>query len=178
MQRWEVPLMEKLAELVTENHGDILEVGFGMGISADAILKHGCRTYTIIEAHPTIAGRARQWAMSQTTPTKVIEGFWQDVVPTLEVQFDGILFDTYPLTEEEWQSNHYPFIPVAPSLLRPGGVLTYFSDETIEFRHEHLCKLLASFADVRLVRVDGLHPYEGCEYWSADHMIVPVARRV
>ena len=42
MQAWERPLMEVLAREVTASHGDILEVGYGMGISARAILACGC----------------------------------------------------------------------------------------------------------------------------------------
>jgi len=178
MQRWETPLMERLAEFVTHNRGDVLEVGFGLGISADAILRKGCRSYTVIEAHPMIAEKAREWGSNASVAVTVHEGFWQDIVPTLAKRFDGILFDTYPLTEDEWLSNHFPFIPIAPSLLTEGGVLTYFSDETVDFRAEHLRLLLAAFKDIRLVRIDGLEPYPGCEYWTADHMIVPIARHV
>jgi guanidinoacetate N-methyltransferase len=177
MQTWERPLMGILAKAVASSHGDILEVGFGMGLSAQAIVDSGCRSYTVIEAHPTVAQAARAWAARQPVPTRIIQGFWQDVVPELEADFDGILFDTYPLTVEERHCNHYPFIPVAPRLLRTGGTLTYYSDETQEFRAEHLALLLNNFADVRLIRVDGLQPFEGCEYWGSSHMVVPIARK-
>ena len=55
MQSWELPLMKKLAKIVTQNGGDILEIGYGMGISAREIIKCGCKSYTVIEAHPKIA---------------------------------------------------------------------------------------------------------------------------
>ena len=35
MMSWEVPIMERSAEFICQNKGDILELGFGMGISAD-----------------------------------------------------------------------------------------------------------------------------------------------
>ena len=35
MMEWETGLMRRHAELVCENGGDILEIGFGMGISAN-----------------------------------------------------------------------------------------------------------------------------------------------
>lgn len=37
MQSWEAPYMTSMAKEVTQSHGDILEVGFGMGISATYI---------------------------------------------------------------------------------------------------------------------------------------------
>ena len=49
MQDWERPLMKAMAEIVTESHGDILELGFGMAISATYIQEFGCRSYTVIE---------------------------------------------------------------------------------------------------------------------------------
>tara|TARA_R100001594_G_C4041247_1_gene263276 strand:- start:68 stop:265 length:198 start_codon:yes stop_codon:yes gene_type:complete len=32
MMDWEAPIMEKCAEYICHNKGDILEIGFGMGI--------------------------------------------------------------------------------------------------------------------------------------------------
>jgi guanidinoacetate N-methyltransferase len=169
--------MGTLAREVTAHHGDILEVGFGMGISANAIIANGCRSYTVIEAHPQVAENARRWAKEQEIPADVIEGFWQDVVPTLGPRYDGILFDTYPLSRKERHKNHFTFIPEAPRLLRQDGLLTLYSDETTDFRGEHLKLLLTHFDEVKLVKVTGLHPSEGCDYWHSDVMVVPVARK-
>ena len=101
MQTWELPLMKFLAREVTMNHGDVLEIGFGMGISANEIVKNGCKSYTVIEAHPTIANNARKWAESQKTKIIVLESFWQDLVNKINKKFDGILFDTFPLKRKE-----------------------------------------------------------------------------
>jgi guanidinoacetate N-methyltransferase len=175
MQRWQQPLMRRLAQEATQGRsGDILEVGFGMGISAQELADIGCRSYTVIEAHPEIAETARQWGLQQQMPVYVIEGFWQRVIPELEKSFDGIVFDTFPLADEECGRNHFAFIPHAPRLLRENGALALYSDETIDFRQEHLRLLLSNFSDVRLVRVDGLAPPPG-EHWAHDTMVVPVA---
>ena len=49
----ETKLMQDYAALITRNGGDILEVGFGMGISADAIISQGVKSYTVIEKKHT-----------------------------------------------------------------------------------------------------------------------------
>ncbi|MEM8531172.1 MAG: class I SAM-dependent methyltransferase [Chloroflexota bacterium] len=178
MQSWEQPMMDLMAQQVANPEADVLEVGFGMGISATALIEYGCRSYTVIEAHPEVATIAREWAKQYDTPITVLEGMWQEVVPDLHQQFDGIFFDTYPLSAEERHCNHFPFIPVAPKLLRPNGKLTCYSDETIEFRNEHLKLLLSNFEEVKLIKVSNLHPFEGCEYWDYSHMVVPVATKL
>lgn len=175
MRSWEAPLMEALAREVTCNGGDILEVGFGMAISATAIMSAGCSSYTVIEAHPEVADRAREWGRKQDVPVTVLEGFWQDIEPELDRRYDGILFDTYPLSRGERHKNHYPFIPRAPRLLRQNGVLTLYSDETSRFRQEHLELLLGHFDEVKLVKVSNLQPPADCEYWRDSTMVIPVA---
>lgn len=174
MQDWEKPLMNLMAAAITWNQGDILEVGYGMGISAKRIARSLPRSHTIIEAHPIIAQRAREWAREQTYKVRIIEGFWQDVVLSLRTKFDGILFDTFPMNAEEKYSNHFPFIPHAPAILKRKGRLTFFPDETVPFRQDHLTLLLNHFSEVHLHRLDGLKPPKGCEYWEHNSMVVPI----
>lgn len=95
MMSWEDPIMRRSAEFACQNGGDILEIGFGMGIASNYIQDHGVSSHTIIELHPQIAEKARQWAADKPSVT-VIEGDWIDILPTLG-SFDGIFFDTYGL---------------------------------------------------------------------------------
>jgi guanidinoacetate N-methyltransferase len=176
MQAWELPLMRVMAEAVTASPGDILEIGFGMGMCAAEIAKRGCRTYSTIEAHPAVAETARRWGSRQDFPVVVHEGLWEDVLPRLRKRFDGVVFDTYPLSAHERGQNHFPFIPVAPSVMKPGAIFTLYSDETLAFRPQHLQLLLMHFSEVRLLKVEDLRPPEDCEYWSSDVMVIPVAR--
>lgn len=174
MQEWERPLMKALAKNVAGSNKAILEVGFGMGICAEEIWKIGCSSYTVIEAHPVIAERARQWLVKTNRKGTVIEGFWEDVIDSLpSFSFDGIIFDTYPLSEDERSRNHFSFIPKAKKLLTHDGILTYYSDETSDFRQEHLQLILGNYKHISLERISGLNPPNNCEYWKENYMILP-----
>ncbi len=95
MHRGEKSLMVKLAEIVTKNGGDILELGFGMHLSADAVQSNlNVKSHTIIEVHPEIYKNALIWAKDKPN-TKIILGDWVDIIPTITDKFDGILHDTH-----------------------------------------------------------------------------------
>jgi guanidinoacetate N-methyltransferase len=180
MSRWEENYMRELAEIATSNGGDILEVGFGMGISASFVEKHDITSHTIIEAHPKVFEKAREW--EETLPhkkrIKLLEGLWQDLVGDLPANnYDGILFDTYPVTKEEIHRNHFPFFKHAYRLLKPGGVFTYYSDEKEGLSDEHLTLLReAGFTKIKKHLCE-FNPPEDCEYWDHKYIIVPEVRK-
>jgi len=100
MHEWETHLMKAHADFVCEMGGDILEIGFGMGISADFIQKNNPRSHTIIEIHPQIIEKAKEWAKDKPNVT-ILEGDWVKILPTLTEgsirvttrKFDGIFYD-------------------------------------------------------------------------------------
>lgn len=176
MQYWERPLMRQLASYATRRKGRVLEVGFGLGISADYIAEFGCEDYCVIEAHPLIAEKARAWAATQPIAVQVVEDFWQNVVGRLGV-FDGILFDTYPVDADAASNNYKSFLPCAQSFLADEGVLTYYSEETREFRSDHLQRILEHFDTVEFTVVEHLRVPLNCRYWKHDHMVLPCLSR-
>jgi len=93
MMDWEDPLMSASAAYVCENGGDILEIGFGMGISAGYMHSHSISTHTIIENHPDIISKAQAWALNKSNVT-IITGSWYDVKNSLST-YDGIFYDTF-----------------------------------------------------------------------------------
>lgn len=173
MQEWERPLMQALAREATRTHGHVLEVGFGMGISASFVMEFGCSRYTVIEPHPTVIEKARDWASQQPSPVEIVQGFWQNEIHGLG-KFDAILFDSFPLKKEDAGRNHVPFFEEAREHLNPGGVFTYYSDAEDSLPDEDLKLLLDIFDEVRLYKVRGLEPPRRSQYWGADTMVVPV----
>ena len=62
MMDWEDTIMSASAAYACEGGGDILEIGFGMGISATYIQAHTINSHTIIENHPQVILKAQAWA--------------------------------------------------------------------------------------------------------------------
>lgn len=73
--------------------GDILEIGFGMGICSNEIQKQNPKSHTIIEINQDIFNYGLEWAKSKDNVTMML-GDWKDVIPTLNQKFDGIFIDT------------------------------------------------------------------------------------
>jgi spermidine synthase len=125
MMEWERPLMERMADEACHNAGDVLEVGFGMGISAGCIQRHQPRSHTIVECHPQVLQRLRAWATDKPNVV-IVEGMWQDVVHTLG-QYDGILWDTFGGVDSFSNRKLFPpFFEFVKAALRPGGRFTFF----------------------------------------------------
>jgi len=179
MQGWETPLMHAMAGQVAGGGGDILEIGFGMGISATHMLNLGLRSYTVLEANQNVAQAFTSLQQQfPSTETKLILGPWQETLPTLG-RYDGIFFDTYPANEEEYldyvigdvtYAAH--FFPHAAAHLRPDGVFSYYSNEIDSLSRRHQRKLLEHFRSFSVEVVRDLRPPEDCNYWWSDSMAV------
>ena len=93
MHQWETPLMKKMAHWVCSNGGDILEIGFGMGIASNYIQHHDINSHTICEINQDVIQNLKAWS-SDKPNVKILEGDWFDNRHELK-KYDGILFDTY-----------------------------------------------------------------------------------
>ena len=99
MMDWEDPLMSASAAYICSDNADILEIGFGMGISAGYIQSHSIASHTIIENHPQIITKAQEWAQGKSNVT-IVTGSWYDVRSELST-YDGIFYDTFG--DNNWQ---------------------------------------------------------------------------
>jgi guanidinoacetate N-methyltransferase len=184
MQSWQDPLMEALARQVAGPGRDVLEIGFGMGLAATHIQRLGARSHTIVEANADVAEAFAAWrARFPDSDVRLVEGRWEDVLDGLGT-FDGVLFDTFPASEEEYLEHVIDdvtfaahFFPHAAAHLRPGGGFTYYSNEIDTVGRSHQRSLLEHFDTFGVEVVRGLRPPADAHNWWADSMVVIRAGR-
>ncbi|AIG75350.1 methyltransferase domain-containing protein [Amycolatopsis japonica] len=183
MQNWERPLMKVLAENAAANGGDLLEVGFGMGISATYVQDAGVRSHTLIEINSEVKAEFEKWRSQWPDRDIRLElGAWQDVLGGLG-QYDAILYDTYPTDEREFARTLGPkaivlaaeFFEHAAAHLRPGGVFSYYTNEIDSLSRAHQRALLDHFSSFRVEVVRDLKPPADCTYWWAGTMAAVTA---
>ena len=112
-------LMEFYSSIVTQDNGRILDVGFGLGYSANAIYSK-TQNYTCIECNHQIYLKALKWAKGKEN-VNILYGDWIDIIPHIAEKFDGIFMDTYD------DPNYEKFEEYAKLIAAPNCVLSVFS---------------------------------------------------
>ena len=130
MMDWEHPIMSASAAYVTENGGDILEIGFGMGISAGYIQSHSIDSHIIVENHPQIIPKAVEWASNKSNVT-IVSQSWYDVRNSLG-KFDGVFYDSYG------DDNLNNFSSSLSNWTKSGTKVTWWNNETSETNYYNI----------------------------------------
>ena len=118
MMSWEDPIMKKSAEFICQSKGDILEIGFGMGICSDYIQAQGVNSHAIVEMHPQIIEKLKVWAEDKDNVT-IVEGDWSNVELGT---YDGIFLDTFG------DENLSRFKDFVISKAKSGAKVTYWNN--------------------------------------------------
>ena len=130
MMSWEHPIMSASAAYVTQGGGDILEIGFGMGISAGYMHSHSIDSHIIVENHPQIIPKAVEWASNKSNVT-IVSQSWYDVKDSLG-QFDGIFYDIYG------DDNMMNFSSSLSNWTKNGTKVTWWNSEPSETNHYNI----------------------------------------
>ena len=124
MMDWEHPIMSASAAYITQGGGDILEIGFGMGISAGYIQSHSISSHTVIENHPQIIEKLETWASGKSN-VNIISQSWADVTGSLST-YDGIFYDV------DCDNRNTLFSSSLSGLSKSGTKVTWFNNKTEE----------------------------------------------
>ena len=180
MEDWQVPIMRAMADVATETHGDVLEIGFGRGVASTFLQEGGVRSHTVVECNDSVVERFHEWkAGYPTQDIRLLHGRWQDVDAEMGL-YDGIFFHTYPLNEEEVMAYVHKsttfaehFFDTAARHLKDGGCFTYLTNEIDSFSRAHQRSLFSHFSSFTLSLVGPLMlPVDVKDAWWADSMVV------
>jgi spermidine synthase len=159
MGSWEKPLMQTHVDLITEIGGNILEIGFGMGISASMIQEKNISSHTIVEIHPQVFEKASEWQKSKNNVT-LLFGDWVDLKEIIiSKKYDGIFFDTHlddnrPLFREL----------IVERCIKPNGTFSYFNVGKMDV-FDYKERLKYKIVDVE--------PDPKCTYFFGSKMFAP-----
>ena len=137
-------LYTQYTDIVCENGGDILEIGFGAGITADKIQSHNIKTHTIIEKDEFFFKELLKWSKHKPN-INAIKGDWITSIPN-DKKYDGIFLDLWH-KKEEYKYRETLFNTLQPHV-KPGTIF--------------VCAITNSF-DEELYINDG-HEYEKVIY--------------
>jgi spermidine synthase len=129
-------ITEIYSYVVSQNGGDVLDIGFGMGFSANKISEL-VDTYTCIEINPQIYKVAKEWAKDKPN-VEILFGDWIDIIPTIKKKFDGIFFDTHN------DSNSHLSEEYAKLVSKEGTIFShwnYFQIRDIKELNTYICKV-------------------------------------
>lgn len=124
-------IMKKSAEVIAKNGGDILNIGFGLGIIDEYIQTYNPTSHTIIEINKLLVKKMLEDGWGERAD--VICSDWKPIADEYikaGVQFDGIYLDTYFY---QGNSRDYDFNEkYVFHLLKPGGIYSNFANLDIK----------------------------------------------
>lgn len=160
MYAWERPLMDAYAAALCRPDRDLLEIGFGMGIFAEAAARRGVKSHTIVEPHPEILPRAHEFAARCGDSVRVVADYWQRCQLELAT-YDAIFYDSWSPAETRLDDLGAFFTLAAVRLLRSDGLLAFWVPGAT-LGEEVQATALARFDSLSLTAVRDLDPTPEC----------------
>jgi len=191
MSDFEKPYMVELAKNASMHGGNILNVGFGLGLVDSALEERratrAIQEHHIIELNEGVFEQAKQWRENQPHKEKIFlhKGNWEEVLPRFEKEkmvFDGVVYDAYPLEIDEICRDSIPFLH---SLLRmklvreETGIITFYMDSTDglgESFQKYIQSLGVGSLQTKKVKIE--LPKRDCEYWDAPFFLAPLLTNI
>ena len=91
----DIVIFEKhVLDLMSGPDKDILDIGFGWGVTSNYFYNKGVKSLTIVEIREDLYKRALEWSKDKDN-VSVILGDWIDIIPNLNTKYDGIYMDTF-----------------------------------------------------------------------------------
>tara|TARA_R110000751_G_scaffold19792_3_gene58849 strand:+ start:562 stop:1179 length:618 start_codon:yes stop_codon:yes gene_type:complete len=171
MMGWERDIMKHDASIICKNGGDILNIGFGLGIIDNYIQSHNPKSHWIIEYHPDVYNKMVEDGWLEKPNVNIIFKPWQEVLGDLP-KFDGIYFDT-------WHEDQFLFDDYVSRILKEGGIYSFFNNPRIPHQkiNSLTSQLLKENFDIIMNPVEIKGPIENAEsyfdkdiktYWSPE----------
>lgn len=131
MHEWERPLIRRMVEDLKLTPDDrLLEIGFGMGISASILQEFGPASHTIVEPHPQVLLQAERWKGARKN-IQLRADYWQQL-DTSTQRYSAIFFDPFADEMAAVDDENLRFLKfAAQSLLDDGGRLALFCIRTL-----------------------------------------------
>lgn len=140
MMDWEKPIMIHEASQISVSHGDILNVGYGMGFIDFEIENYYPKSHHIIEIHPQVQEKIMELGWYKKHNVNLYFGDWKSFLSRLP-KFDGIYFDTWD------ESDTKKFVEFSPNILKQNGVLSFFNNPKDDFDGDNIPDFLKSTID-------------------------------
>ena len=188
MMEWERPLMEAEVDML-QPKGHVLELGFGLGMSADAIQRYKPKTHTIIEAHDIPYERAKKWAENKPN-VNIYKGRWQDILHKLPRKiYDETFFDVTEIRTEDQRNttgdvilSYWPYIFIDTWYnyhSEIGSKLTFFVANSCWPNTYNYQKLIAENPNwIHTFKMIDIEVPKNCVYRDVNKAIISLLERI
>lgn len=137
MMDWETDIMGESASIVCSKGGNVLNIGFGMGVIDSFIQQKGIISHTIIECHKDVISKMESDGWFNKNNVTIIHDLWENVIDELP-EFSGVYYDT-------WRSNDLEFMGNVHKIVKKGGIFSFFNTQ---FYSPNTCSLPKGFYDI------------------------------